>query len=347
MKYWLHRISHFAELSCPLLGKGLLSIGWADCSTKDFYSNCKGNWEQFERLIEANYNSKPRSRWGLWRFLNEMMPGDLVLVPSWGTFSVYEILDDNILTCSELDLTDLNDSLDNRIILGQDGFLYKNDDSSPNNFIDLGFFRKVKPLITNVSRYEYADSDLTSRMKIRQTNSDISDLKDSITNAMEMYTAQRPINLESLIIENSQNLVHELIKQNLNDQKFEELIKWYFKNVGATDVFIPSKKSREEGDVDVIATFEKIKTIIFVQAKFHKGKTSSWAIEQISDFMASRAAMDDGYSKISWVVSNADKFTTKCYEKAKLANVLLINGPQFAKMLIEAGVLNINEAFKK
>ncbi len=50
---------------------------------------------------------------------------------------------------------------------------------------------------------------------------------------------------------------------------------------------------------DVIATFEKIKTIIFVQAKFHKGKTSSWAIEQISDFMTSRAAMDDGYSKIS------------------------------------------------
>ncbi len=46
-------------------------------------------------------------------------------------------------------------------------------------------------------------------------------------------------------------------------------------------------------------------------------------------------------------MSNADEFTSKCYEKAKLANVLLINGPQFAKMLIEAGVLNISEVLKK
>jgi len=347
MKYWLHRISHHAELSYPLLEKGFLSIGWADCATDKFYLECKENWDQFEKVIEAEYASKPRSRYGLWRFLYEMKPGDFVLVPSWKTFSIYELLDDNILTHSELDISELKDQIGNTIIRGKNGLLYKNEDSNPGNCIDLGFFRRAKPVLTNIPRYEYADSELTSRMKIFQTNSDISDLKDNITQAMEMFEAKQPINLESLIIENSQNLIHELIKQNLNDQKFEELIKWYFKNVGATDVFIPSKQSGKEGDADVIATFEKIKTIIFVLAKFHRGKTSTWAIEQISDFLSSRAAMDDGYSKISWVVSNANKFTSECYEKAKLANVVLIDGLQFAKMLIEAGTLNINDAFKK
>lgn len=185
-------------------------------------------------------------------------------------------------------------------------------------------------------------------MKIYQTNCDISDLEDSILQSIERFREKRPINLQFLIMDKVQSGVLDLIRKNLNPDKFECLIKWYLKKVGATDVVIPSKNSKKEGDVDVIATFEKIKAIIYVQAKYHKGgtETSSWALEQITKFTHSRDSLDDGYAKITWVVSSADGFTSECEEAAKTANVLLIDGGQLASMLIEAGISNINNAFK-
>ena len=238
MKYWLHRISHHAELSYPLLEKGFLSIGWADCATSDFCSRYKNGWDSFEYLIEDTYKAKPRNRYGLWRFLVEMKQGDYVIVPSWGTFSIYEFTDDKIITYKEMDLSRLKDWDGNTIVLGENG-LYKNDDKNPSNCIDLGFFRAVKAVMVNIPRSEYADSALTSRIKIYQTNCDISDLEKNIIQAIEMFKAKEPINLASLIIEKSQNLVHELIRAKLNDQKFEQLIKWYFYKVDATEVYIP------------------------------------------------------------------------------------------------------------
>jgi Holliday junction resolvase-like predicted endonuclease len=59
---------------------------------------------------------------------------------------------------------------------------------------------------------------------------------------------------------------HSVILDELNDDKFEKLVKWYFDQVGATETIIPSKNYADKvGDVDVIATFENIKTIINVQ----------------------------------------------------------------------------------
>lgn len=36
MNYWLHRISHKAELSYPLLNKGFLTIGFSDFTDNEF-----------------------------------------------------------------------------------------------------------------------------------------------------------------------------------------------------------------------------------------------------------------------------------------------------------------------
>ena len=49
---------------------------------------------------------KMRSRFSLQRFL-EMNVGDRVVVPSWGTFHVYEILSDERLIADDLDLRGL------------------------------------------------------------------------------------------------------------------------------------------------------------------------------------------------------------------------------------------------
>jgi hypothetical protein len=54
--------------------------------------------------------------------------------------------------------------------------------------------------------------------------------------------------------------------------------------------------------------------------------------------------MDDGYSKIYWVISSADNFSKESYDFAKEAKVQLVDGKQFATMLLEAGILNLDEA---
>ena len=46
----------------------------------------------------------------------------------------------------------------------------------------------------------------------------------------------------------------------------------------------------------------------------------------------------DDYTRIAWVISSAMQFSDKCEELAKKANVRLVNGLEFAKMLLDAGM---------
>ncbi len=339
MNIWLHRISHHAEVSYPLLEQGYLSIGFSDFSEKQFLNDIlKNGWKNFEDYFNEYWGNTPRTRYNLWRFIVEMKKGDWVIVPSWGTFSIYEIIDDGVLLLSELGINNLQDWSGNSLDF-KDNLIYRNEEQ-----IDLGFYRKVKAIKTNIPRNDYADAALTARMKIRQTNANITDLKSNIEAAIKAYEKNEPINIYSKILKQTKETILNTIKKELNPDKFEKLIKWYFEKVGATEVYIPAKnESDKEGDADVVATFDNIKVIIYAQVKFHGGETSDWAIEQIKDYRNNKESMDDGYSKVAWVVTSANKFTNECYEYAKENHVQLIDGSQFATMLIEAGIKNIDK----
>jgi restriction endonuclease Mrr len=210
----------------------------------------------------------------------------------------------------------------------------------------LGFFRRVEPIIKGASRSQYADQDLTSRMKMRQTNANISDLKNSIAGSIFAFNNKKPINLHTLILEDATDRILDLIHKQIDPDQFEKLIKWYFERVGASDVTIPPKNENgKKGDADIIANFEPIRTTIYVQAKKHVDETNDWALQQIKEYKNSKELMDDGYSKIGWVISTADKFSDDCVEAAQEAHILLINGEQFPTMLLEAGISNISSAF--
>jgi len=341
LNYWLHRISHHAEVSYPLIKEGYLSTGWACVpNPKDFIKD--------KNLFETEFKTyKPRSRFSLKRFVYGMVKGDYVIVPTSGKFSVFEIMDESVLTPEDLTIGNLKDWNNNKIILGNDKRLYKNDDTQKSNAIDLGFFRKVKPVATGISRNKFADQKLISRLKIRETNALINDLGKSIEEAILNFNNNKPIDLHSMIIDNHVNATLKLIHDNLDDSKFEKLVKWYFKKAGASNVIIPAKnESDKEGDADIIATFESIKTIIYVQAKKHKGETPQWALNQINDYISHKEeSTDDGYSKIGWVISSANKFSNECEDKAKIAGVQLINGLQFSQMLLEVGIGDLDSAF--
>lgn len=338
MNYWLHRISHIAELSYPLLEKGYLTIGFSDFTHEKLIDKVlEDDWNYFNKQFQKMWGKVPRTRHNLWRFL-KFSKGDIIIVPSWGSFFVCEISDERPLLINEVYANDLKTWGDKKVEISGNHLASEN-----GKIYDLGFARKVKILHKNISRAKFADAKLTSRMKIRQTNGSINDLKKSIEKSITNYVENRPIHLHSIIVEKTVNLVLDAIKTELNPDKFEKLVKTYFKTVGANEVTIPAKNAGDkEGDADIVAVFENIKLIIYIQAKFHKGKVNEYGINQILDYKTNEESIDDGYNKIAWVITSADTFNDEAEKIAAENEIQLIDGLEFSKMLLNAGINLLN-----
>ncbi len=292
------------------------------------------------KKIEKTWGEAPRIRYNLWRFIEEFKKGDRVVVPGLKVFSVYELVSKKSLPISNIPVKNLTD-WNGKLLTMKNGLLDRE-----NDLIDLGFYWEVKPIAKNISRRDFADAALTRRMKIRPTNTCINDLKDSVGKALIFFKKNTPINLYSEILEEIAPKVLETFNRLLNPDKFEKLVKFYFEKSGATEVYIPPRNEKEkEGDVDVIATFEPIKTIIYAQVKFHdiKSKTNEHAVNQIKDYSNNKKTMVDGYTEILWVITSANHFTEECIRIAQEENIHLIDGNRFTEMIIEAGILDINK----
>ena len=345
MTYYLHRISHHCEWSYPLLEeKGLLSIGWAHFGARpDFLSEHQGDWSKVPRTIE-NECGKIRSRYCLQRFL-EMEPGDQVVIPTWGAFHVYEVCDHERLTPAQIDVAGLK-SWNDRTAEARDGYLVELEDGGTNRTIDLGFFRRVKVRERDIPRRGYADAALTSRMKIRLTNVHITDLTDKIEEAVRAYANETPINPHHLIIDHCQENVRTVIQEKMNPDQFEELISLYFRTLGARTRIPPKNERDKVGDADVVATFGPLNVTVCVQAKHHEGLTDEWAVEQIEAWTNNKKReeldSDFGEAWLSWVVSSGS-FSKDCEAMANRAHVRLIDGREFARMLLDAGIRHLEE----
>lgn len=341
MHYWLHRISYLEHVSYPLFDKGYLSIGFSDLCHKDVLKNVasKKDWDYFENAVEDAWGEKPKNRYFLWRFLAEMKKGDYILVPTWDSFQVVQVCDDLpiLATDESIDLPE-SDWYEQKISRDKKtGFLKLEGEK---DYLDIGYLRKVKIICKDIPRSEYADSALTSRMKFRGTTANINDLEDSIKKAITSFKKNKPINLKTDILEKSVGVWSNIILDELNPDKYEKLVKWYFDKSGASETYIPPKASADKvGDVDIIATFENLKTIIYVQVKFYKGETSEWAVEQIKDFGTSKKNEGyDGYSHQYWVISSSDNYSDESHKLASKHNIILIDGKEFVKMLHNVGL---------
>lgn len=111
---------------------------------------------------------------------------------------------------------------------------------------------------------------------------------------------------------------------------------------------IPPKKGHDkEGDADIVAIFDPIRTIIYVQAKKYPGQTSDGAAKQIIAYRDQKesSGIYDGYSHIAWVVSSGEDFSEQCIALAEENGVLLLNGKDLATLLVEAGIGGLDKAF--
>lgn len=339
--YWLHRIrKQEGEFSIPLLEKdNFLSIGCYDLSDRNFVDQCRDDWNKFELKFKNVYQKLYRSRYSLWRFIYEMKKGDYVVVPMSGKFHIYEFEDDNVLTQEDKDISCIK---------------FPNGKFINYEVVDLGFFRKVKPVIKDVERGgAYAGNRLTARMKVLQTNVKCDNIKNEIDETIKAFNSDSPINIQKIILKETVDRTLEILRKNLVPNKFEKLIRLYFERLGATVDNPLKNEPNKEGDADVVATFDEIKTSIYIQAKLHEGTTDKWAVDQIKSYtdnieaLENSSDLDDSeknrFSKIGWVISTADNFSPECYREASKHDVILIGGKEFAKMLLETGISNLGD----
>ncbi len=335
MKYWLHRISHVAELSHPLLDKGYITIGFSDLASDETIDKVLANDKSwFDKQVKKTWNSLLRSRHSLWRFLKEFQKGDLVIVPIDGAFHVCEILDDRPVIIGETHDQDLKTWT--KKVVKTDGRLFLAENGKP---YDLGFARKIKIHHKAISREKFADAKLTARMKMRQTNGSLMNIKASVEKSIENSENKKPVHLHPVILEKTAPIVLNSIIEELNPVKFEKLILSYLNSSGANEVYRPAKNERgKEGDADMIAVFHNLKLIIYVQAKFHKGGADEWGTNQILQYKTNKDSIDDGFNKIAWVITSAHSFNKTAQNIAMENQIQLINGIQFSEMLLDVGM---------
>jgi hypothetical protein len=350
MNYWLHRISHHAHLAHPLLFKhNILTIGFSEFSSQNFIDDVLEPDDHMERLSVvdkyiASVWGRPqdhRTRYNIWRFIEGFREGDMVVVPTQGKFSVFKLIGKpepigNLQVKNLIDWHKQPVEIKNLAIINGEE-------------LDLGFYWNVEPVEKWIERYEYADAALTARMKIRSTTNWLEGFGESIERSIVAKRAKKPINLHATILEKSGPIILENIKKDLDPDKLERLVQWYFSRIGATHTHIPSKNERDkQGDADVVAIFEPLKTIYYVQVKFHNGTTGNWATHQIVKYRNKKKAdesindLDDGYNKISWVVSTADNFDEESLRLAQENRVQLINGKELSRLILEAGISDLN-----
>ena len=346
-RYYLHRISHEGNVSYGLLEKGFLTLGWSKFSDTDILDAAREpEYKRFNPISESLGEGKNRSRWCMWYFAR-MEKGDKVVVPLYGgLFSVYEV-DEIAKSISDLEQEnpEVYGAWDSRKIVWKDHRLY---DEVGERQIDLGFFIKVKPIVQNVPR-NYVTGELISRMKIRQTSADITDIADVVDSGIEAGLKNKPITLYEDVIDILTEKMQASIISTLDSDKFEQLIKWYLERCGARSAWIPAKNEsgkRDGADADIIAEFDNLKYIVYVQAKWHKGETADWAVHQIDSYKNQKSEGDPAYTYAAWAITSADRFTEKAQSEADKKNVRLIAGKEFARMLINMGLLDVNDAFK-
>lgn len=348
--YWMHRIT-CGENASPyaqhlFFGNGndsgdhYLSIGWCDFSYEKFVEAvlAEGASALDSLMQEASYGLG-RSRFSLYRFIVQMKRGDVVVVPIWDTFSVCRISDDRVLTNETIDMDLMTDGHGNRLTCNPSGdrYLYASD----GKIVDMGFYRKVELLATGIPRSEYAPQLLYSAMKNRSTNAALSaEVADEVDIAISDWHRRKPVNLKAEIENAVAGPVLDLVRNLLQDMKFESLVEWYLTTIGA-DVEKPAKNScpTEDGDADLIAHFDSLETTVMVQVKKHDGYTGDWAVRQITSYSEKYHVKD--FMNQMWVISSCDDYSDDAKQFADEKGVRLITGLEFAKMILGVGIKSL------
>ena len=329
MTCWLHRISHEPEVSYRLFEMGYLSLGWRRFIDADI-ELLRSKFDDFMR--ERGESS--RSRFCLRNFL-AIKPGDTIVVPlPDGRFSVVRALSDAFQARAGLlpDGFGFETAEGVRVTAASDGL------RSAAKRYDIGFLLRFERLREPIPR-SFAHADLISRMKMFQTNADISDCAVHIEAAL---SAKAPVDLHEKLAGIAAKALLDSLSEHATPDALERVVAAYMKKKGADSVVIPPKNEPGKtglADCDVRAVFEPLRLVFFIQVKRHTGETDSHAVRQIAEYTEARSG-GDGFTYIPWVISTA-KFDARAELEAYEHGVRLIDGEEISRMLLDCGISGI------
>lgn len=352
---WMHRCNHYGDAAWKMLGYDYESKNFSDengcyisvgCDSGKWsieeYNSIKiseDKWKEFEKHYSG---SKPRYRHFLYKFFFEFRENDYIVVPSGGEFHVFQIESDEMLT------------YDDKFVKERLEKIHLSPEEIGNH--DFKFFKKVKPIRVQIPRKGYAVGELCSKLKYQGTTLEIKDNAAKILK--EALEADGPFSIYGRSIEFLKKNLYDNALCQITPDNFESLIAWYFKKKGA-DVHEVLKKNYsekvEQEDVDVLAIYEDLKIRFFVQAKAYNNKNGKkvnlgGAINQLNKYMNHHVSeSDEKYTDVKWIVclAKTNEGIEKYDEIIKDNNskdIRIINGMEFAEMLLDAGIQNIDEA---
>lgn len=290
-------------------------IGWSDAPE---LLNPKLDWKDFREIVRNRYySSDPNLRktgnaaGHMWRFIREMNPGDLVIVPKGPEFYVAKVIGKATHDPKKVEE-------------------------------DTAFRRKVtwlngkRPIPRSVARAAFQ-----SRMKTQGTCAAATDLLDEIRECLDLASREeRPTFADDLHNRLVRETLEEIRSGRLNDFGFESLLKKVFEGAGAEDVrIIP--RSQDKG-ADLLATFRVAGVLsldVAIQAKHYKPEPPVGAdtVQQLIGGIEAESA-DYGMVVTSGAISDEATAEAERYYEEKGIKILLVDGIQLAKLIVEHGL---------
>lgn len=292
-----------------------ISIGWP--RAEDLTDPKLDYWQFREVVKEAyyaddfGYRDSGAVAGQLWRFIRDMAEADLVVVPHGTEFLVAKVAGP---------------------------LIYR-----PERAEGHSAFRRPVEWLNRAQPIPRAKAlaALQSRMKIRQTCADATDLIEEIQDALNAAAGGEERNfgmdLRTRLIEQARS---EITSGRMDSFGFERLLATLLRSLGATDVRIVAR-SQDKG-ADLVAVFSLAATFNFrlaVHAKHFRPDPPVGAnvIDQLV------AGMEAEQASLGWVATSGS-FSPEAverkaqYEEQRGFQIELIDGDQLAAMIVEGGL---------
>lgn len=291
-------------------------IGWSRASGLGDESL---SWTEFRQIIHdahyathSDYRASGRAAGEMRRFVWEMQPGSLVVVPHGSQFYVAKVTGE---------FRRLEDKVD--------------EDTAHRRSVE--WLNDGQPI-----HRSQAPARLYSRMKIRGTSASASDLVEEINAVLERQRDGQRVTFDSDLHEQLLSATVDRLRRGfVNEREFERIIREVLRRMGAASVRVVDNRRYDEG-ADVVATFRLGRTtevVLAVQAKFFKPNpaVTPQAVEELITGMAAEGA------DLGWLVSTG---TFSADVEAKRDELLeekgprieLIDAEELAVMILENGV---------
>ena len=297
------------------LRENQIIIGWAYA---EGLLNSKLDWQQFREILnKAYYSKEPTLRkagaaaGNMWRFIREMKQDDLVVVPYGREFYVAKIIGPATYDPAMVD-----------------------DDTSYRRSVE--WLNKKTPVPRQIAR-----SALISRMKTQGTSAYATDLLEEIQECLSLAgKGQKPkfeTDLQSRLI---REVLSELQGGRMESFGFERLIATVLTGLGAEEVrIIP--RSQDKG-ADLIAIFRVagvFQQVVAVQAKHWRPEppVGRDVVEQLIRGMEAESATLGMVVTSGLIGEDAVQAAEKYFEE-KGIRIELVDGEQFAKLIVEHGI---------